>query len=313
MISRTVIRKGYTRMALDFVSISGLVSEFVFDKMKESLLVESGDYCINVLHEVSLKEMFYDAIAEFGADQLSSEKILENMRDTITEGVVDNITNDKEYLERCKDLYKIVSGDIIKDIIKTFVGELFNRVISVNMSNAMSVNANWGITNCDFTKYFHAGDVIGVERAFGFYSHYGIYAGDGKVIHYASPRIGAVPAKVILETDFCVFLQGIPFLTIIDFINFDVHLFHESNSIRREKRKTILPNQNKVKLYSPEDTILRARSRLYDSRYDLVNNNCEHFVIWCKTGLCTSRDVEHVFAIVHKRRISLENEMKYYG
>ena len=34
-----------------------------------------------------------------------------------------------------------------------------------------------------------------------------------------------------------------------------------------------------------EETVRRAKSQLGMSQYSLMFNNCEHFAIWCKTGL----------------------------
>jgi hypothetical protein len=44
-------------------------------------------------------------------------------------------------------------------------------------------------------------------------------------------------------------------------------------------------------LYSPEETVARARSRLGETNYNLLTNNCEHFAIWCKTGVSESLQV----------------------
>ena len=67
-----------------------------------------------------------------------------------------------------------------------------------------------------------------------------------------------------------------------------------------------------VRRYSVVETIKRAHRRLRDSGYDLRNNNCEHFVMWCMCGIglqvgrlevglvnaaeCTKNDVPQVMA-----------------
>lgn len=48
------------------------------------------------------------------------------------------------------------------------------------------------------------------------------------------------------------------------------------------------------KLYSPEETVRRARSKLGESEYNLIFNNCEHFAIWCKTGVSKSEQVDEI-------------------
>ena len=45
-------------------------------------------------------------------------------------------------------------------------------------------------------------------------------------------------------------------------------------------------------LYSHKETVERALSRLGETDYSLFSNNCEHFAIWCRTGLSMSKQVE---------------------
>ena len=47
-------------------------------------------------------------------------------------------------------------------------------------------------------------------------------------------------------------------------------------------------------LYSPEETVARARSRIGERKYNLIVRNCEHFAVWCKTGVSESHQVERV-------------------
>ena len=37
--------------------------------------------------------------------------------------------------------------------------------------------------------------------------------------------------------------------------------------------------------YGPRETVQRARSKIGKGGYNLFTHNCEHFAIWCKTGL----------------------------
>ena len=39
-----------------------------------------------------------------------------------------------------------------------------------------------------------------------------------------------------------------------------------------------------TKRYSPKEVSKRAYSKMGEIGYSLVNNNCEHFASWCKTG-----------------------------
>ena len=93
------------------------------------------------------------------------------------------------------------------------------------------------------------------------YRHHGIYAGNGRVIHYAGlfkHRRGCIE-EVTLE-DF----SG----------NKPIHAGPAPDKVRGR------------------DIVLRARSRLGECRYDLLKNNCEHFCNWCLRGESRSPQIE---------------------
>ena len=112
------------------------------------------------------------------------------------------------------------------------------------------------------------GDVIGVTRGspIALYDHYAIYIGKGQVIHYAGDTLDFGKKIFIHQTPLQNFLKN-------------------SNVCF----KIVFPKE--LKVFSPEETILRAKSRLGETKYNLVFNNCEHFALWCKTGISASLQV----------------------
>lgn len=48
---------------------------------------------------------------------------------------------------------------------------------------------------------------------------------------------------------------------------------------------------NNYQIFSPEETVLRARKRIGEEEYNFVTKNCEHFALWCKTGVEESTQV----------------------
>jgi hypothetical protein len=107
------------------------------------------------------------------------------------------------------------------------------------------------------------------------YTHHGIYIGDGNVIHYAgfSRSLHAGPVE---EVDVIEFAFGHP-LHIVD---------------------------HPQARYSAQQIVQRARSRLGERAFDLLNNNCEHFCNWCISGHHRSEQVERfgtlAFLILHR-------------
>lgn len=171
------------------------------------------------------------------------------------------------------------------------------------------------------------GDVIAVTRKLP-YQHFGVYIGDNKVIHFAAKN-GDWGGKVTIhEAPFEEFLR--------DSNTFEILEFEEKRS--EAKRYTglkpmgeafagssitganisIIPllvdaiRDVEYHLYSPEETVQRAKMVaekceqegspfevfVNGHKYNLVFNNCEHFAIWCKTGVHESRQVNKVLKFI---------------
>ena len=108
------------------------------------------------------------------------------------------------------------------------------------------------------------GDHIYVKRKGLLYSHHGIYAGQGAVIHYK----GAEKEKkdpVIRKTHMDDFLNG--------------------GKLKRRDYKKRLPHS---------ETLRIAREYLSNDGYSLAFNNCEHFATYCATGKKKSIQVRKV-------------------
>jgi hypothetical protein len=95
------------------------------------------------------------------------------------------------------------------------------------------------------------------------YTHHGIYAGNGQVIHYAgfAHNFRSGPVK---ETNLEAFSAG--------------HITW--TRLHPDAR------------YMSNEVITRARSRLCEVGYCFVANNCEHFVLWCIMGKHVSPQVD---------------------
>jgi hypothetical protein len=113
------------------------------------------------------------------------------------------------------------------------------------------------------------GTHLSVDR--GLYTHHGIWLGMDRVIHYAGEPGGDMKNSEIAITSLDEFLKG-GVLKVRDY-----------------------PSQ-----FEPHEIIARALLRLGERAYSLLNNNCEHFVTWCRLGDSRSVQVEQgVDAVVH--------------
>jgi len=94
-----------------------------------------------------------------------------------------------------------------------------------------------------------------------FYVHHGIYLGDGKVAHYSglSASLQAGPIEVT-----------------------DLDRFGNGSSIWVHQGQCA---------FSSDEIIVRAMSRVGESEYKILSNNCEHFCNWCINGNSYSAQV----------------------
>ena len=154
------------------------------------------------------------------------------------------------------------------------------------------------------------GDVVGVRRMQGLYDHYGIYTGNGGMIHYADPSGDWGNNIVVHRTTLDRFKEDSEYIFVIDFDMFvkkhGISIFDiiTPDGINVPKLfAALLRNSNYYHLYTPEETVRRAESRLGEKNYNIATNNCEHFAIWCKTGNSESTQVENFLQMIREIRI----------
>lgn len=154
------------------------------------------------------------------------------------------------------------------------------------------------------------GDIIRVDR--GIYYHYGVYADDRTVYQYASSgnkEIGddsTIHCTTIENFARGDKVQRLEFsnmiapnkVTVIENGNNEKKIKSISEYFQwiRQIGKSLALNpfefmkmlkdiRSDYKIYTPEETIARAESRLGESTYNLALNNCESYAMWCKTGV----------------------------
>lgn len=94
------------------------------------------------------------------------------------------------------------------------------------------------------------------------YTHHGIYAGSGQVIHYSGLSDG-LRSGPIMEVSLDEFENGRGYR-----VKQDVH-----------------------RAFDGLQSVERARTRMQEQNYNLIFNNCEHFVTWCIHGKGSSSQV----------------------
>ncbi|CAG5130583.1 unnamed protein product [Candidula unifasciata] len=107
------------------------------------------------------------------------------------------------------------------------------------------------------------GDRVEFERTF--YSHWGIYIGDGEIIHVKGNK--GEKAEVKRESFWNAVKDG---------------LAKKNNSKDADWRPL-----------EPEDIVERAKWLIGKWEYDVVSENCEHLVNWCRYDVKVSEQVDN--------------------
>lgn len=121
------------------------------------------------------------------------------------------------------------------------------------------------------------GDLIRTKVRF--YHHYGIFVSEEQVIQFGLPDDPMRQAEQIkvLSSDIAAFLQG-----------GEVEVAVPESNERKRMRK-------------PEEIVSMAQSRLGEGGYDILHNNCEHFVNDCAFGQHTSTFLQDLRAKIRKK------------
>lgn len=98
------------------------------------------------------------------------------------------------------------------------------------------------------------------------YLHHGIYVGDGRVVHYAGLAYGLHHGPV-----------------------------EEVSLVQFARRRGVWARWGTSAFDHPE-IVRRARSRVGEARYRILDNNCEHFCEWCVHGESRSYQVERLLS-----------------
>ena len=166
---------------------------------------------------------------------------------------------------------------------------------------------------CDFKRTvsdsdLKRGDVIGVHRIGGVYDHYGIYTGRGKVIHFSNEGSDFGGDIRVRRATLSQFKDGADNVFVVDFEAYRDYLENpglldllEEGIVETALRK--LFGSETITIYSPEETVERAESQLGkgeegEDKYNIIFNNCEHFAVWCKTGVRESSQVQRFFEML---------------
>ncbi|XP_057788867.1 protein LEAD-SENSITIVE 1-like [Salvia miltiorrhiza] len=146
-------------------------------------------------------------------------------------------------------------------------------------------------------RHLKAGDHIYSYRSAFLYSHHGIYKGEGQVIHFTSSSSSSVHRREVCSA--CEMLEHSERSSGV--IVSCVECFLKSGSLRRykygvKKKSYFMKRRGTCNTAEPgpvEVVLERAESLLAQNGfgdYHVLQNNCEDFATYCKTGQGCSRN-----------------------
>lgn len=154
---------------------------------------------------------------------------------------------------------------LVTDAIDTLVGTPEHERFSNSVKSSVFKESHLrNVDKVSDDNSLRAGFILRVSRMA--YWHYGVYVGNDRVVHFTSNDGDTSTNNVVMETSTKRFIRDASMIEILGF-----------------------PDKVEGKpIYSREETCKRARSKIGAGDYSLFNNNCQHFAIWCKTGVAYS-------------------------
>jgi len=152
-----------------------------------------------------------------------------------------------------------------------------------------------------YRKQAEKGDVLCVERTP--HKHFSVYIGDFRVIHYtksASVCIQESPLEKFLKGDKYYVVEYFSTAKMLETqeINSVFDIFRELSRFGDYIDVAFKESFQNFKIYTADETVNRAKSKLGEEEYNFFFNNCEHFATWCKTGLAESYQIKKVISTV---------------
>ncbi|MCE9979674.1 MULTISPECIES: lecithin retinol acyltransferase family protein [Leclercia] len=161
-----------------------------------------------------------------------------------------------------------------------------------------------------------SGDILRIRRKGRIknYWHWAVYVSQDEVIHYTSLDSDVGSDLKIQATHLSHFLRG---ETKFEIVKFPSSYSGKKTFTPASTGAIVLPITDFItqmwdqkyetreflyELFSPDEVVERARKEIGEQQYSLLFNNCEHFAVWCKTGLLESEQVAFWKKIAERNR-----------
>lgn len=160
----------------------------------------------------------------------------------------------KEFGADIKELSKDFEKEIAYDI-SPGLGEFIDnkQIVVEKIENLLNSPSNLSLLGKERKGQYELADHLFIRR--NVYTHHGIYVGNNEVIHYSQ----AVDGMIWIH-------------------NVSLEEFADGNTVY------YLPRSKSPLRFTAQEAVDRAWSRVGEENYNLLINNCEQFVRWCRCG-----------------------------
>ncbi|KAH9500280.1 Phospholipase A and acyltransferase 3 [Bulinus truncatus] len=129
------------------------------------------------------------------------------------------------------------------------------------------------------------GDRVQFKR--GVYSHWGVYIGDGRIVHLAGEENDGINGDIQVKHVFTISGKRFNKARVAADNFWDV--------VGNDKAFINNDGDKKWSAFHPEVVVKNALEKIGQEGYNLISSNCEHFVNWCRYGYNKSDQVDSVF------------------
>ena len=200
-----------------------------------------------------------EELLKVGLGVLVGTAIVEALDDKELEKDIKDIAKDirnlpNELMAECEEPDEFADSDKIEQTIENFKRAVNPVTRFVDHCLSMDVNTA--------KKVLKKGDHIYCVRSY--YSHHGIYDGEGGVYHYSNTKSN--DNGWLNDKD-----------TMVSYSSLEAFV----NSEYAEPNSKINVRYYKTNL-TGDEIISRCKERLGEQKYDVLYNNCEHFAYWAR-------------------------------
>jgi len=163
--------------------------------------------------------------------------------------------------------------------------------------------------NMETYAKMRSGDLVEFHR--GLYTHWGVFIGDGKIVHLSGDEDDGLSAGFNAHLGS---VSGSVFtISGVNFKKAKVKCDDFWDVARKSKADVNNSKDGYIRADAPHVIVNRALSRMGVIGYNMLWSNCEHFASWCRYGMAWSEQVDKFMRIIDRGKSILSSTLLLVG